>query len=942
MSQVHPRATYRLQFRKEFGFAEAASIVPYLARLGVSHVYASPLLMARPGSTHGYDIVDHNKLNPEFGSEAAFDDFVETLHRYGMGLILDIVPNHMWIGQDNPWWVDILKWGRSSPYASFFDIDWQPPGRTRVGKLLLPVLGDQYGIVLERGELKLRFEEENASLSIEYFDKIFPLSVRSQLGILQQIAARVDCDQFDALIEDFRAALRGHRGRSLQTRRREILEELGRKLSRLVSTDAAIRQALLAVFATLNGTVGDAASFDSLHSLLEQQSYRLAFWRVAAHEINYRRFFDINELAGLRMEQPELFEISHRLVSRLVSDNKVQGLRIDHIDGLRAPKQYLQRLQRLADSGWRPDSEELPLYVLVEKIMAPHEHLRTDWPVAGATGYAFMAAVNGIFVDPASERRLTRLYRQVTGDPFDYEETVRTAKRLIMNEALSSELNVLANMFYRLAKQSRRTRDYTRAGLREALEDVVAYFPVYRTYVTARSAAAQDRRDIEWAIGRARKATQMPETSIYDFVVGILTLDILKTSPRAYRTNAVTDAALRFQQYTGPVMAKAAEDTAYYRYTRLLSLNEVGSAPAHFGVSPAALHETNRIRQKDHPLSMLATATHDHKRGEDVRARLNVLSEVPHDWSQQVRRWSRLNARKKVVLDEGVTPDAHAEYMFYQTVVGSWPFDMAPPDYIGLDEFRDRISAYMVKAAREAKICTSWTAPNQDYETALSQFVERTLVLEYGRPFLDAVFAFIDRIAPAGAVNGLAQTLLKLTCPGIPDIYQGTEVWDFSLVDPDNRRPVDYGLLAGALDKGTSVGLEALLRNWRDGRIKQHLIGRVLGLRREEEDVFAHGHYRELHAAGTRANNVFSFARDRDGTVVVVAVPRLVARDVIDTNCLCGADWGDTTISLGDDATATTGFRDVLSDRIVQVSADGSIPVRELFSALPIALLLGR
>ena len=621
-----PRATYRLQFHRDFNFADAAAIVPYLARLGVSHVYASPLLTSRPGSTHGYDIVDHNSINPEFGGAEGFDRFVDMLHRHDMGLIIDIVPNHMWVGQDNPWWQDILEWGRASPFAGYFDIGWDTPDGTSGGKLVLPVLGDPYGSVLERGELVLEFDAETGVFLVSYFDKRFPLSARSQHLILRAIALRAADASLDALLEAFDNRLHGHG--ALSPEGRFTLRKLRLQLAECMSGDARLRALLEEELAGTNGRPGEPASYDKLHQILEQQFYRLAFWRVAADEINYRRFFDINELAGLRIEQAELFEISHRLVGGLIKANKVQGLRVDHIDGLRAPKEYLGRLQRLVNSSWRPGSESLPLYVVVEKILASHERLRPDWPIAGGTGYAFMAAVNGIFVDPASERRLTRFYRQFTGDPNDYEDAVREAKHLIMNKALGSDLNLLANMFHRVAQQSRHTRDFTLSGLREALEDVVAHFPVYRTYVTPDGFDAQDKRDIDWAIGRARKAAPTPDVSVYDFIASILTLDILNARQRGYRAETVIDAALRFQQYTGPVMAKAAEDTAYYRYTRLLSLNEVGSNPGHFGASPAALHEANRLRQRDFPSAMLSTATHDHKRGEDVRARLNVLSEI--------------------------------------------------------------------------------------------------------------------------------------------------------------------------------------------------------------------------------------------------------------------------------------------------------------------------
>lgn len=916
-----PRATYRLQFRKEFTFADATAIVPYLATLGVSHVYASPLLTARPGSPHGYDIVDHNSINPEFGGEPGFDAFVDALHRHDMGLVLDIVPNHMWIGQENPWWMEVLEWGHASPMARRFDIDWET-GR----KLLLPVLGDQYGVVLERGELAIGFDDTSGAFHIRYFDKRFPLSAACQLDILHTVTQRAS---LSGLLEEMREDAHG----GFSPQRREALRQARCKFAQCASREADLRKALDETLTALNGAPGDSASFDRLDKILERQAYRLAFWRVAAEEINYRRFFDVNELAGLRMEQPELFDVSHAFIARLIKDGKVQGLRIDHIDGLRAPREYLARLQLLAEEAGRPE-----FYVVVEKILAAHERLRPDWPVAGDTGYAFMAAVNGLFVDPAGERYLTRFYRQFTGDSQDFETTARAAKRLIMSEVLSSELNVLADMFHRVARQSRRTRDFTLAGMREALENVVAHFPVYRAYVTPRGADAQDRRDIEWAIGRARKAARTLDISIYDFIAGILTLDSLEGSPDP---DSVTDAALRFQQYTGPVMAKAAEDTAFYRYTRLVSLNEVGSNPGRFGLSPAAFHETNRARQRDFPFAMSSTATHDHKRGEDARARLNVLSEIPREWAQQVRRWSRWNARRKTQVEGRAAPDANAEYLFYQTIVGVWPYAMKPPDYEGLEAFQARIGAYMRKAAREAKSHTSWLAPDEAYEAALEQFVARALSRELSRPFLDSVFAFVEGIAPAGAANSLAQTLLKLTCPGVPDFYQGAEGWDLSLVDPDNRRPVDYGALAALLRQG-GEHVAPNLANWRDGGVKQALIRRALDCARDHEGLFTQGGYRELRGVGARGENVFAFARAHQQTVAVVVVPRLMAADLVGAEGPGSAHWGDSRLALEGEAAQMREFTEVLSGRTLALSADGHLELAVVFAELPVALLLGR
>ncbi len=948
-----PRATYRLQFSRHFRLADACAIVPYLAALGVSHIYASPLLMARPGSAHGYDIVDHNRLNPEIGDDAALDALVAELKGHGMGLILDFVPNHMGVGPDNPWWVDVLEWGVFSPYASFFDIDWEPLEPSNVGKIVLPVLGDYYGQVLERGELALRFDREAGNFSVTYFDNAFPISPRDYPELLQRAAA--DAPEvrlgLDPLITRFRDALGGPSGRKQWALRRERVNGLKRELVGLLAADGGLAAAMSRLLAVLNGRPGEPFSFDGLHRLLERQAYRLAYWRVAAHEINYRRFFDINDLAGLRMEQPHLFEISHQLVRQWIREGKIDGVRIDHIDGLRDPRGYLERLQTLADPAWQPARPRRrravvtarPLYVVVEKILAAHERLREGWPVAGTTGYDFLATVNGVFVDPRGQSGLTRAYERFIDRPIEPEEIGPEAKRLIMRETLASDLNVLANAFNRLAKQSRRTRDYTITGFREALEDVVAQFPVYRTYGGANGVSAEDRRDIDWAIGKARKMARSPDTSIYDFIREVLTLDLLRSSRRSYRRRAIIDIALRFQQYTAPVMAKAMEDTAFYRYLRLISLNDVGHELGRFAVAPQAFHEANRQRQKDWPLSMLATATHDHKRGEDVRARLNVLSEIPAEWSRRVRRWAKLNARKKREVDGRGAPRRNDEYLFYQTVFGAWPYGVRGPRFEGLAPFRERIGAYMLKAVREAKVNTSWAAPDAEYEGAVLNFVERALDPSLSRPFLDDVCEFTGRMAPVGAVNGLAQVVLKLTSPGVPDLYQGTEWWDLSLVDPDNRRPVDYAARGAAMPSGEAeTPLGELLVSWRDGCIKQAVIRRILDLRRRHPELFAAGEYRALEAAGSRAGNVVAFARIRDGEIAIVAVARLVAGMIPADGDPLPGNWDDTRVILDDNLAVGAPFRDLLSGGESAPGVGNGLPAAALFRALPVAILFRR
>lgn len=943
-----PRATYRLQFSKDFRFEDARRIVPYLAQLGVSHVYASPLLMARPGSTHGYDIVDHGRLNPEIGSAVEFDALAAALRAHGMGLILDFVPNHMGIGPDNPWWVDVLEWGRASPFAGFFDIDWMSPEPSLAGKVLLPVLGDQYGAVLERGELALRFNPHGGAFELAYFDRTFPIAPRDYAGLLQRAVLRAGnaADAVTSLIEDLRVATAGGRGRLSAAARRARVAELEQRLGQLARGDAGLARAIDAVLDSLNGRPGDPRSFDALHRLLERQAYRLAYWRVAAHEINYRRFFDVNDLAGLRMEQPGLFEASHRLVRSLLADGRIYGLRLDHVDGLREPQRYFERLQRLVpkqpvavdgDAEGRTARPRTPLYVLVEKILAPHEHLRSDWAVAGTTGYEFMADVGALFVDPAAERALTRLYERIVGTVFDFAEAVVTAKYQVIRESLAGELNVLANAFNRLARQSRASRDFSLLGFREALLDIVAHFPVYRTYVTERGPADEDRRDIDWAIGKARSAARTPDTSIYDFIHAVLTLDLLQEQ-RSYRRRNVIDAMLKFQQYTGPVMAKSMEDTVFYRAVRLVSLNEVGGDPGKFGTSVKAFHEANRRRLAAHPHSLLATATHDHKRGEDVRARLNVLSEVPREWGRRVRRWMKFNARKRGEADGIPAPSARDEYLFYQALVGAWPYELTAPGLEGIADYAARLDAYMLKAVREAKLRTSWAAPNAGYERAVSEFVQRCLDPALSGPFLEDVCAFVADIAPAGAVNGLGQVLLKLTSPGVPDIYQGTELWDFSLVDPDNRRPVDYGVRQAFLHTGAPAG-DDLLHSWRDGRIKQHLIRRILALRGERPGLFSAGDYVPLEASGPHAGRVIAFARTCGGESVVAVATRL-SRPLLRAGELLPRSWESTSLVLPPDVPHDRPFVDVVSGEQV-ACGPGGLALERCLERCPVALLSG-
>jgi (1->4)-alpha-D-glucan 1-alpha-D-glucosylmutase len=860
-----PRATYRLQFNKEFTFRDALGLVDYFAALGVSHLYASPFLMARPGSTHGYDITDHNRINPEIGTEQELDALVAALRRRGMGLILDFVPNHMGIGSDNPWWLDVLEWGESSPVAPFFDIDWDAGS----GKVLLPILGDQYGAILVKGEIRVRFDAAEGTIAAWYWDRRFPIAPTDYAELLQGASVPDEAaDEYQRILDEL--------GRlALESRRRwrpgihAEVRQLQRDLAAL-ARDEGIAAALADSVESVNGIAERRATWRPLHALLERQAYRLAYWRVAADEINYRRFFNINDLAGLRVELPELFDRMHRLVFRLIDAGKLDGLRIDHIDGLFDPREYCERLQARYPEG---------LYVVVEKILA-HDEALPDWPVAGTTGYEFANTVLGLFVDPAGEAPLLRRYAR-HARPERFDEVLYESKKRIMQVNLASEMGVLARELHRLSSADWRSRDFTSNLMRQALEEVVAHFPVYRTYVSRRGVSAEDRARIEAAVAEAKRRSPATDTSIFDFLARLLAGDLGKARGDWSRAEALR-LAMRFQQVTGPVMAKGFEDTALYRWFPLLALNEVGGEPRRFGVSPAAFHEFCQRRAAAWPQALSATATHDTKRGEDSRARLALISEMPREWGIKVAQWRRLNAalRGPVV--------ANHEWLFYQALFGAWDDDPA---------LADRLAAYMLKAVREGKEQSGWANPDLDYEAAVEGFVRAALG---SRPFADDMARFVAEHARLGEVNGLAQTLLKLAAPGVPDIYQGTELRDLSLVDPDNRRPVDFARRRRLLEAAAKA------------EEKLFLIRRGLALRPD-------GDYVPLAAEGAKADHLLAFTR---GGRVLAAVPRLVLG--------LRGDWADTRLAL-----PRGRWRDALADRTLE----GTVAAADLFAPFPVALL---
>src|SRR5271165_1610664 len=686
-----PRATYRLQFHKHFGFDDAAALAPYLARLGVSHLYASPYLRARPGSLHGYDIVDHSQLNPELGDDASFRRMSAALKLQQLGQILDVVPNHMGVGgADNPLWLDVLEWGQESVYAGWFDIEWDPDRRYLHEKVLVPLLGDQYGVELERGKLRLKFDEATGTLAVWAYEThmlpIWPLHYGRVLG------------NGHAQLEKLSDAFSWLTARRPQIVRRAA--DLKAELAKLVQTCAEVREALHVALDRFEGKEGDAASWQALHDLIQQQHWRVAHFRVAADDINYRRFFDINELAGLRIELPEVFDHVHRRVLEWLADGTVDGLRIDHIDGLQNPQEYLRRLRTHISVG----APGRPIYVVVEKILAPHERLREGWPVEGTTGYDFANLVLGVLIDSNSEQKFTEIYAEFAGERRTFASLVRECKLRVMDGELAGELNVLARDLARLARQNPRTADFTDNLLRRALKELIACFPVYRTYVNAEGVMTDsDRRDIEWALAHARSGDLERDPSVFDFLEQLLGGAMWQ--PRSgYSRQSALGCVMRLQQYSGPVMAKGLEDTAFYRYQRFVALNEVGGAPERFGLAPPLFHKAIAQRAEHWPHAMLATATHDTKRGEDARARLAVLSEVPEEWRRQVGGWSRLLRARLGDVEGRAPPHRDDEYMLYQMLVGSWPVELLEaPTADALEAYQNRIQAAVEKSLREGK-----------------------------------------------------------------------------------------------------------------------------------------------------------------------------------------------------------------------------------------------
>jgi (1->4)-alpha-D-glucan 1-alpha-D-glucosylmutase len=943
-----PVATYRLQFNQGLRFADAQALVSYLHRLGITDIYASPIFKARAGSTHGYDVTDPTRLNPELGSEEEFEALVQEMKRHSMGLLLDIVPNHMAASSENEWWMDVLENGPNSPYASYFDIDWHPDPTSEVAEntVLLPILGRPYRSALENRELIVALDGKG--FFVRYHGVRLPLEPKSyrvlltyRLENLKQ-ALGESHPAFRELVDLIDTIERLPTRTATDAAKVEARHK--ERLWALHSTSPRIRKFIDENLSIFNGGAKDEKGSYLLDELLADQPYRLAFWRDGMRNINYRRFFDISDLVGIRVEDPEVFEATHVLIFRLAKKGKVAGLRVDHIDGLYDPLEYLRRLQsRLG--GAKPPGAASGFYVVVEKILGGDEELPEDWPACGSTGYDFLNTLNAVFVDAQGLKFLDRTYRRFTGARLDFGDVVYESKKRVMQELFAAELRALAHHLGRLA-EDHHDRDLDPEELVQALTEVTACLPVYRTYIQGFEVSPRDRFYIESALENVCRRNPGVSVSALDFVRWVLLLDFPPSCGVRQREDCLR-FVMRWQQFTGSVMAKGLEDTALYSYNRLISLNEVGSGPEGIDASASVerFHRHNQRTLQRWPYTLNATSTHDTKRSEDVRARLNVLSELPRAWARSLNRWSRMNREKKSLANGHAVPDSNEEVLFYQTLVGAWPLEAEE-----VPEFRRRLQAYMIKAAREAKVHTSWLHPDEAYEEAPTSFVDACLDTSGPNQFLDDFLRFQGSIAYYGALNSLAQALLKITSPGIPDLYQGTELWDFSLVDPDNRRPVDFSRRTQMLSelKRLEAGdpaqlVRELLASWTDGRIKMYLMWKALEFRRAHARLFEASDYLPLSASGQGREHLLAFARRKGDKWAMVAVPRLIAGLCAPGRPPLGRRvWKDAVLNLPPGAPGR--WVNVFTGKSLRTfGGPGSraMYLCDMFSGFPVALLTG-
>lgn len=925
-----PVATYRLQFTPSFGFSQAKKIVDYLDHLGIADIYASPVFKARSGSQHGYDVVDQNQINPELGGQGEFDILIEELQERGMGWLQDIVPNHMAYDGENHYLMDVLEHGPESQYVEYFDIEWEHSYEDIQGKVLAPMLGDFYHRCLERGEIQLNYGQDG--LKVNYYGLHFPIRVESyaqflthELSWLRRQMGRQHPDYIKLIgilgtVKNTFPNLQGQQ-------RREQASFVKNLLWELYESNSEIKALIDQNIEAFNGQPGKPQSFDLLDRLLLEQFYRLSFWKVGAEELNYRRFFTVNELICVKVDNPKVFDQTHALIEELVRSKQINGLRIDHIDGLYDPLVYLQRLNEKTNG----------VYTVIEKILEPDERLPEHWPVQGTSGYEFLNYVNGVFYQQQNQKYFTRFYKQFSGLRDGYDKLFLEKKQLIADTNLVGDIDNLARFLKRVASQYRYGRDLTANGLKTAIQEVLVSFPIYCTYINQRGSSKRDLKYIQMAIAQARK--RIPQLlNELELIEKFLLLEYEESLPAEERSQWL-HFVMRLQQFTGPLMAKGVEDTLFYVYNRFIGLNEVGGAPDNFGISLKDFHDYNTYQQEYWPNTLNATSTHDTKRSEDVRSRLSVISELPEEWENEVKVWSELNADKKQIIHDQPVPEPNDEYFLYQTLVGAYPFNEKD-----LPEFKERVKAYVVKAVREAKVHTAWLRPDADYEEGYVQFVETLLTPGKDNVFLEKLQPFQKRIAEYGIYNSLSQLLIKLTAPGLPDFYQGTELWDLSLVDPDNRRPVDYEQRFKALknirerwQKQPKTLIKELLKNRTDGHIKLFLTLRGLAARNYFRNVFRSGSYLPLTVTGDHADHVIAYARHKGEHTVITIVPRFLTSLIPPASLpLSKAVWGNTAIALpnGDQAE----WKDWITDQPMTLSEQPLIG--DLLAQFPVALLV--
>ncbi|MBF7143426.1 MULTISPECIES: malto-oligosyltrehalose synthase [Pseudomonas] len=918
-------SSIRLQFHKGFTLDDAVPLVPYFERMGISHVYASPVLKARAGSMHGYDVVDPTQINPELGGEPALRRLIAALREHQMGFVLDIVSNHMAVGgSTNPWWLDLLEWGRRSPYANFFDIQWNSPDPLLEGLLLIPFLGSDYGTALQQGDLPLKFDAETGSFYVEHYEHRFPISPPDYASIL---SIAVD-NRLEALGERFGELAHASDAYAQAPALRQALAD--------AAAEGSVFRALENVLKLYDSKTPEG--FDRLHRLLERQSYRLASWRTAADDINWRRFFDINELGGLRVERGDVFEATHAKIFQLVAEGLVDGLRIDHVDGLANPRAYCRRLRRRVERllPARPAETRLdhfPIYV--EKILGNGEQLHTDWQVDGTTGYEFMNQVSLLQHDAKGQQQLSDLWVRLSGRTPDFMEEVRAGRRFVLHGTLAGDFASVAQALLRVARSDLMSRDFTLGSIRRALEALIVHYTVYRTYITPCGRPAEDEPFFASAVEGARADLSEGEWPVLDFLVRWLGGEPWRSLPLGRGREALKQACIRFQQLSSPTAAKAMEDTAFYRSATLLSRNDVGFDPEVFSAPAQAFHEACQARAAAFPRNLLTTATHDHKRGEDTRARLAVISERATWYSALITHWQALASNLRGEYADGPAPSGGDEAMLYQALLGSWPLDLQADDTQALEAYAERMQQWQQKALREAKLVSSWSAPNEAYEGACRSFLQDLLTAEHALPLRQSIASAVQVLAPGGALNGLVQATLRATTPGIPDLYQGTDYWDFSLVDPDNRRPVDYAARSAALN--AAVEPAALLADWQNGHVKQALIAALLHARAAEPALFLEGEYVPLDVTGEQANRVLAFARHHQGRHAIVIVPRLCSDLLGDGLLIEGENWGDTAVQLPQQLSQFE-FKGLFSTQAVTLDKD--LRISTALKSFPVNLYL--